>query len=146
MDTLLQKALIYKPLAIVLMSLIGWPLISAILNVMLRKKTSEEWEAWAMSKPALALTVELLRALGVDTKKAVVAFQRYAQRKSGSIPEGAVAAATPSLPPSVAALLSDPEKLKLLEQAAQKLASNATVVDNGSGVADDQVAKSDESR
>jgi hypothetical protein len=69
--------------------------LTAVLNLMLRRKTAEAWEAWAMQKPGLALGVELLRALGVDTRKAVLVWQRYAQRKAGEQPSAAtVAAAT----------------------------------------------------
>ena len=118
----LTHLLQYKPALLLFMAVIGWPLISATLNIMLRKKTPEEWETWALSKPLSALGVELMRALGFDLKKALVAFQRYAQRKAGQIPEDA--AAIPGLPPVIVSLLNDPAKLRMLEQAAQTIAAS----------------------
>ena len=91
----LEKLLQYKAMAAVLMATVGWPIISAILNILLRKKTSEEWEAWAEKKPGLALLVELLRALGVDPTKAMTVAQRYANRKAAA----SKAAPVPSEPP-----------------------------------------------
>ena len=108
----------YKPMALVFMALVGWPLVSAILNVLIRRKSPEEWEKWALQKPKLAFVIEVLRAMGVDPQKALIAAQRYANRKSGQVPSD-----LKGLPPSVAGLLSDPQKLELLEKAAQKIAA-----------------------
>lgn len=125
LTALTLKYVTYKPTLMVLMAIVGWPLISAVLNLALRKKTAEQWEAWALAKPGLAFLLELMRALGVDPKKAMKAFHNYAQRQAGNVPAGAIAAAvaTPGMPPAVVALLNDPTKMKLLEEAAQKLAA-----------------------
>jgi hypothetical protein len=111
----LEQLVHYKAVAAVLMATVGWPILSAVLNVLLRKKTSEQWEAWAEKKPGMALVVELMRALGADPSKAMLVAQRYASRKA--------AAAKPvvSLPPALTALLSDPEKLAIIETAAKQL-------------------------
>ncbi len=120
----LVKLMEYKAITALVMATIGWPLLTAVLNLMLRRKTPEEWEAWAMKKPGLALGVELLRALGVDTRKAVLGWQRYAQRKAGEQPSAAtVAAATEKLPPALAAVLNDPKKRLLLDEALRLLQS-----------------------
>jgi hypothetical protein len=97
----------------ILLGLIFWPLITAVMNVMLRKKTAEEWEAWAMAKPALAFLVEVLRAAGLDPSKLMVAFQRYAQRRSGVVPEDAIRMS--KLPPVVQKALLNPEMVKTLQ-------------------------------
>lgn len=101
------------------MGVLIWPLITAIMNLALRKKTPEQWEAWALSKPALACGVELLRALGADPFKLLQAFHRLAQRRSGVIPTDAVRMS--SLPEPLKAALLNPEFLKLLTEAAHKL-------------------------
>lgn len=97
----------------ILLGLIFWPLITAVMNVMLRKKTAEEWEAWAMAKPALAFVVEVLRAAGLDPAKLLVAFQRYAQRRAGVVPEDAIRAS--KLPPVIQKALLDPATVKALQ-------------------------------
>lgn len=97
----------------ILLGLIFWPLITAVMNVMLRKKTAEEWEAWAMAKPALAFLVEVLRAAGLDPSKLMIAFQRYAQRRSGVVPEDAIRMS--KLPPVVQKALLNPEMVKTLQ-------------------------------
>lgn len=112
----------YKPAFMLFMALIGWPFISALLNVLMRKKTAEEWEAWALQRPFTALLVELARVYGVDLKKQAVVLQRYAERKAGKIPEDALASGTTAVPASIAAILADPQKRALLEKAAEKLA------------------------
>lgn len=120
----LVKLMEYKAITAVVMAAIGWPLLTAVLNLMLRKKTSEEWEAWAMKKPGLALGIELLRAMGVDTRKALLVWQRYAQRKAGEQPPAAaVAVATEKLPPALSDVLNDPKKRALLDEALRLLQS-----------------------
>jgi len=113
----LEQLVRYKAVAAVLMATVGWPIISAVLNILLRKKTPEQWEAWAEKKPGMALAVELMRALGADPSKALTAAQRYARRKAGVLP----AAPPPELPPSVAGLLADPVKRAVLESLAKRL-------------------------
>lgn len=107
------------------MAFVVWPLCTAILTLATRKRTPAEWEAWAMSKPGLALVVELLRAMGVNTPQLMIVAQRYAQRQSGVIPDGALEAST--LPPGLKRILTNPQLLALVEAQAQMLlAANAT--------------------
>ena len=115
----LEHLIQYKAVAALVMTLVGWPVLSAVLNVMLRRKTPDQWEAWAASRPVAAFAIELIRALGVDPKKAMVAAQRYAQRKAGVLP----AVPPPELPPAVAALLADPVKKAVLESLATRMAA-----------------------
>lgn len=103
----------------ILLGLVFWPLLTAVMNIMLRKKSAAEWEAWAMSKPALALLVEMLRALGLDPAKLLLAFQRFAQRRAGVIPADAVRAS--GLPPSVQRALLDPEMVQAFHAVVETM-------------------------
>lgn len=51
----------------------AWPIATAILNVVLRKKTAEEWVAFAEKYPRTAGIIRLLRASGLDPVKVVQA-------------------------------------------------------------------------
>lgn len=97
-------------------ALLLWPILSATVNVMLRKKTPEEWEQWALSKPVLAFGVEVCRAAGLDPVKLLTAFQRLAARRAGQVPADAVRAA--GLPEPLKKALLNPELVKLLNEAA----------------------------
>jgi len=103
------------------MSLLIWPILTAMLTVALRKKTPEEWEAWAMTKPFLAFIVEVMRAAGIDTAKLLVAAHRFAQRRAGVVPPDAIRMS--SLPESVKTVLANPELRQVLIQAAEHLQS-----------------------
>lgn len=107
----------------ILLGLVFWPLITALLNVMLRRKSAEAWELWAMNKPGLAFLIEVSRAAGFDPAKLLIAFQRFAQRRSGVIPEDAVRAS--KLPPLLQKALLDPELVKLLALHLEKKADPA---------------------
>ena len=50
-----------------------WPVATAILNIVLRKKTAEEWVAFAEKYPRTAGIIRLLRASGLDPVKVVQA-------------------------------------------------------------------------
>lgn len=64
-----------------------WFVLAALLNHLSRMKSAEEWEAWALRKPLLALGADLLRAVGADPKKIFAALTRYADRRAGKLPE-----------------------------------------------------------
>lgn len=110
----------------ILLGLVFWPLVTALLNVMLRRKSAEAWELWAMGKPSLAFLIEVSRAAGFDPAKLLIAFQRYAQRRSGVVPEDAVRSS--KLPPLLQKALLDPNMVQLLsvhvEQARAKPAES----------------------
>ena len=52
-----------------------WPALSALLNVVLRARTAEQWAFMCEEMPRLAAGIRLLRALGVDPVKAVRSVQ-----------------------------------------------------------------------
>lgn len=103
----------------VILGLVFWPLITAIMNVMLRRKSAEAWESWALSKPVPAFIVEVVRAAGFDPAKLMIAGQRYAQRRAGVVPAEALRAA--HLPEPVKKALSDPEKLRMFQALIESL-------------------------
>lgn len=90
-----------------------WPLVSAIITLAFRKRTPEEWEAWALKKPGLALLVEMCKANGFDIGKNLLLVQRYAQRQSGKFP----ADLWDKLPvsPNLRTALRNPEMRRILE-------------------------------
>ena len=102
-----------------LMGLIVWPFVSALFNVLARKKTPQEWEKWALSKPVLAFGVEMMRGMGFDPFKLLQAVQRYAQRRAGEVPADAVR--TSSLPEPLKLALLNPDFVKMLNESAVKL-------------------------
>ena len=66
----------------VLILALAWPIISGFLNVALRKKTEEEWIAYAETNPRAHAILKLIRAVGFDPVKAVKSFQQLAQGKA----------------------------------------------------------------
>lgn len=100
-----------KPL---LAAYIGWPLLTAVLSVVIRRRLPEKWEAWALKYPKLAFFVELSKAWGLNLPKVVVLGHRYAQRMSGQVPEDAYKLST--LPEPLKAALQDPQNRKRLEE------------------------------
>ena len=52
-----------------------WPALSALLNIVLRARTAEQWAFMCAEMPRLAAALRLLRALGVDPVKAVRSVQ-----------------------------------------------------------------------
>ena len=52
-----------------------WPALSALLNIVLRARTAEQWAFMCEEMPRLAAALRLLRALGVDPVKAVRSVQ-----------------------------------------------------------------------
>lgn len=111
---------------------IGWPLISATVNALLRRKTPHQWEMWALQKPGLALSVELARACGVDPAKILIVFQRYAARRAGETPKDVIAMST--LPPGIRTMLENPALMVALEAEAQRLLNQAATLTRPTGV------------
>ena len=52
-----------------------WPTISCGLNLVLRKKTAEEWVALAEHSPRVAGILKLIRAVGFDPVKGAAAVK-----------------------------------------------------------------------
>lgn len=113
----------YLPL---FMPFVGWPLVSALINLAFYKRTPAEWEAWALKKPVLAFLVELCRANGWDIAKNARVLQRFAARRSGQVPEEGWDRLP--LSPAVKAALQDPALRGALEEfVAARLAPRETV-------------------
>lgn len=70
-----------------------WPTLSAILNMVLRRKTAEEWVVFAESRPRTAGFIRLLRAIGLDPIKGFQALKEVVR--------GVAAKNQNQLPPAV---------------------------------------------
>ena len=53
---------------------IAWPIVSAVLNVILRTRTPEEWVERCEKQPRLAAFTRLVRSVGLDPVKMVKAI------------------------------------------------------------------------
>lgn len=53
---------------------IAWPIVSAVLNVLLRTRTPEEWIERCDRYPRLAALTRLVRSIGLDPVKMVQAL------------------------------------------------------------------------
>lgn len=53
---------------------IAWPIVSAVLNVVLRTRTPEEWVERCEKQPRLAAFTRLVRSIGLDPVKMVKAL------------------------------------------------------------------------
>lgn len=102
-----------------LLALVLWPLITALFNVALRKRTYIQWEEWALAKPVLAFIIEVIRATGLDPFSLAQAFQRYAARKAGVMPVDTIRVA--ELPPPLKTALLNPDLTEILSEAAVKV-------------------------
>ena len=53
---------------------LAWPIVSAVLNVILRTRTPEEWVERCEKQPRLAAFTRLVRSIGLDPVKMVKAL------------------------------------------------------------------------
>jgi hypothetical protein len=53
---------------------IAWPIVSAVLNVLLRTRTPEEWVERCEKYPRFAAMTRLVRSVGLDPVKMVKAI------------------------------------------------------------------------
>ena len=53
---------------------LAWPIVSAVLNVILRARTPEEWVERCEKQPRLAAFTRLVRSVGLDPVKMVKAL------------------------------------------------------------------------
>jgi len=70
-----------------LVAVVAWFVVTGLLNFTMRKKTPEEWEALAETNPRYAAFARMLRALGLDPVKLIVAvadFVRGQAKKAGA--------------------------------------------------------------
>lgn len=56
---------------------LAWPIVSAVLNVVLRTRTPEEWIERCERHPRLAAFTRLLRATGLDPVKMVSSIGEF---------------------------------------------------------------------
>ena len=77
----------------------AWPVLSALLVVVLRSRTPEAWVALGESSPRLQGVVRLLRAVGLDPAKAVSALVQIVTART---PERPLPVITPPSPSKVA--------------------------------------------
>lgn len=76
----------------------AWPIVSAVLILVLRSRSPEQWVALGETYPRVQGVVRLLRAVGLDPAKAVSAL---VQVVSGRAPERPLPAITPPTPSKV---------------------------------------------
>lgn len=79
----------------------AWPVVSAVLVLVLRSRSPEEWVALGERSPRLQGVVRLLRAVGLDPAKAVSAL---VQIVTARVPSRPVAEITPPSPSKVVAV------------------------------------------
>ena len=53
---------------------LAWPIVSAVLNVVLRTRTPEQWIERCEKQPRLAAFTRLVRSVGLDPVKMVQAL------------------------------------------------------------------------
>ena len=53
---------------------VAWPIVSGVLNVILRTRTPEEWVERCEKQPRLAALTRLVRSVGLDPVKMVQAL------------------------------------------------------------------------
>lgn len=51
--------------------LLGWFVVTATINYLMRTRTAEQWEALAQKNPRYAALARMLRAVGVDPVKLI---------------------------------------------------------------------------
>lgn len=61
-----------------------WPIISMLLNALLRKKSPEAWVEYGKKNPRTAALIRFLSAVGFDPAKAMRAFQQFIKGASAA--------------------------------------------------------------
>lgn len=61
----------------------AWPVVSAVLNVVLRTRTPEQWVERCERSPRLAAFTRLVRSVGLDPVKMVQALGELTEGKKG---------------------------------------------------------------
>lgn len=64
---------------------VGWPILSAIVNMLLKQHTVDEWIAFADKNPRLAALTRLFRAAGLDPKKTLQALVAFINGKAENL-------------------------------------------------------------
>lgn len=67
-----------------------WPLVTALINAITRKRTTEEWEKFNQDHPRLANVVRFFRSAGLDVGKVIQSllgiFLKQVENKIGPNP------------------------------------------------------------
>lgn len=64
-----------------------WMILTALLNLLFRKKSPEEWVEYAKKKPRLAALIRLCSALGLDLSKALIHVQKFVKAQDDATPK-----------------------------------------------------------
>lgn len=100
-----------------ILSMLLYPVLTAVMTVAFRKRTPEEWEAWALTKPFLALVIETMKATGLHPAGLLKAVFNFTQRRAGKVPATALRVA--SLPEPLRTALANPLMHAILAEAAR---------------------------
>jgi hypothetical protein len=76
-----------------------WPILSAIVNMLLKQHTVEEWIEFADKNPRSAALVRLFRAAGLDPKKTLVAMIAFINGKADNLSVPSQPRSKASIPP-----------------------------------------------
>lgn len=79
-----------------------WPILSAIVNVLLKQHTIDEWIVFAEERPRAAAVIRFFRSAGLDPKKAIVSAVAVINAKADKLntPSQPRAPKSPTVPPS----------------------------------------------
>lgn len=64
------------------LSLAAWLVLSATINMMLRKRTAEEWVTLIEERPRAAAIIRVFRAIGFDPAKLINALAEFLNAKA----------------------------------------------------------------
>jgi hypothetical protein len=63
---------------------LAWMVLSAVLNIMFRKKSPEAWIEYGEKYPRMAALIRLCSSMGIDLHKALLAFKRMVDGKANA--------------------------------------------------------------
>jgi hypothetical protein len=59
-----------------------WMALSALINILMRKRTAEEWVTFGDKYPRLAALTRILRAAGIDPVKLLISLVQFVHGKA----------------------------------------------------------------
>ena len=101
----------------VLMTLVGWPLATLVLNLVFGRMPPEKLVALFYKNRNLALVLSVMKRLGLDPAGLLHDLQHYAQSKLENPPPVVVS----QLPSAMQAVIKDPVLIQALEGHASKM-------------------------
>jgi len=78
---------------------VGWPVLSAIVNLLLKQHTIDEWVELAEKKPRTAALIKFFRGAGLDPRKTLAALVAFINGKADKLHPPSQPS-TPPPPPS----------------------------------------------